>query len=593
VSERAVPGWFGPADQRGFGWYHAPARPSREIGIVLCPSLGYEFLCTYRAHRLLAEKLAGLGFPVLRFDYPGTGEAPGTDLEPGRVPAWRLGVGAAVAELRERSGRRRVVLVGMRMGASLAASVAAERGDVEALVLVAPCVSGGTFLREMRIMQKMRGRTEARPFDGQQAGDEEAIGFVFRAETIAALSKVDFRKLEGRPARRALVIPRDDMPELERPVIERLRALGCDVDLVKATGYAAAMTEDPYFAEVPTRIWEAVADWLVALAPAQDRPDALAPDPSRARLDVASERVGEGAKETPLQFGDGGRLFGLLDEPAGRRSALAVILLNTGAHPRTGACRFGVTLSRSLATRGVAALRMDISGLGDSPPQPGRKENVLYAAHAVEDVRAAMDALEARGFRRFILAGLCAGGYTAFRTALGDARASALVMMNPRAFEWREGDEVERRPTKVLDAFQSIRFYRQQALRMDTWRRLAAGKVNVRGIAGVVARYARGRTATAFQHIAVWLGREDWVTSDLARKFGALLDRGARVLLVFSSDEAMLDHFNREMGPVAGRLRARGLNVEIVEGGDHVFAPVWTQELVTNIITGFVTREAS
>src|SRR4029077_6329596 len=80
--------WFGPPDRRAFGWYHAPLGAPRDMAVVLCPSLGHESVCTHRAYRPLAEQLATLGFPVLRFDYHGTGDSAGTDRDGDRVPDW-------------------------------------------------------------------------------------------------------------------------------------------------------------------------------------------------------------------------------------------------------------------------------------------------------------------------------------------------------------------------------------------------------------------------------------------------------------------------------------------------------------------------
>src|SRR4051812_34449398 len=94
---RAMPTWFGPAERPLFGWYHAPAlATARACGVVLCNPFGYEMMCSHRAYRHLAERLATAGFPVLRFDYDGTGDSAGDGEDPERVESWLGSIDLAV-----------------------------------------------------------------------------------------------------------------------------------------------------------------------------------------------------------------------------------------------------------------------------------------------------------------------------------------------------------------------------------------------------------------------------------------------------------------------------------------------------------------
>jgi pimeloyl-ACP methyl ester carboxylesterase len=134
---------FGGPEHPLFGFYHAPLSAlSRDVGVVLCNPLGHEAMCAHRTYRHLAERFAASGVAALRFDYHGTGDSSGEPEEPERVAAWIKGINAAVAELRARAGVGRTVLFGVRFGATLASWVAAERGDIDDLVLWAPFSSG-------------------------------------------------------------------------------------------------------------------------------------------------------------------------------------------------------------------------------------------------------------------------------------------------------------------------------------------------------------------------------------------------------------------------------------------------------------------
>ncbi len=500
-------GWFGARERRAFGWFHAAA-PSRDLGVVLCPPLGHEMLFTHRAYRHLATRLAAAGFPALRFDYHGTGDSAGDDYEPDRVEAWLASVDDAVEAMRA-TGVARVALFGMRMGGTLAAAAAARRGDVAAIALVAPSASGSAYLREVRAMQRLRDAEGRSRFEGEREGDEEAIGFVFRRETIEALGKIDLRALDEPPAPAVLVVPRDNLPGPEERLAARFRTLGGRADVVRAPGYASVATDDPYTSEVPDAIWAAVVEWFEGLAP-----EAAEPAPRLLTGLEARVEIGASVVESTLRCGPDGQLFGVLSEPAAGARNLAVVVSNTGANSRVGPSRLGVKLARRLAARGHAVLRLDLGGVGDSPPRAGRAENDLFATHSIDDVRAAIDALAARGYRRFAATGLCAGAYMSFHAALADPRVRGVALINPPAFEWAPGRKVERVANRPMKIFRSTRHYKQRVLRRDTWARLVRGEVDVRGIGAMLARRLRERAAVGVKRAAVLAGRGEWAMTE-------------------------------------------------------------------------------
>ena len=59
----AQPHYLTQGERQLFTWHH-PAKPSvrRGAGVVLCAPIGSEYICAYRAWRILAERLAGFGF---------------------------------------------------------------------------------------------------------------------------------------------------------------------------------------------------------------------------------------------------------------------------------------------------------------------------------------------------------------------------------------------------------------------------------------------------------------------------------------------------------------------------------------------------
>lgn len=122
-----VPLYFGPAAQFLFGMLHRPAGAQRRTGILICPSWGMEYQRGYRGLRQLAQTLARSGFPVLRFDYSGTGDS-GGDSRLIRLDSWIEDLQLAARELRTIAGTENLCLLGLRFGVLLAQEAFAVGG---------------------------------------------------------------------------------------------------------------------------------------------------------------------------------------------------------------------------------------------------------------------------------------------------------------------------------------------------------------------------------------------------------------------------------------------------------------------------------
>lgn len=142
-----TPLYFGSSRRPLFGIYHPPAGGERRSSaVVICPPIGNEYMRTHRALRTLAVQLARSGHGVLRFDWSGTGDSSG-EPEHARVAAWLEDLASAVDEAQELVASSTASVVGLRLGATLAAVAAAEC-EMDALVLWDPVISGLAWLRE-------------------------------------------------------------------------------------------------------------------------------------------------------------------------------------------------------------------------------------------------------------------------------------------------------------------------------------------------------------------------------------------------------------------------------------------------------------
>lgn len=131
--------------------------------------------------------------------------------------------------------------------------------------------------------------------------------------------------------------------------------------------------------------------------------------------------------EQPVEIGPAPGLVGILSLPDALDPALPVVLVpNSGGEHRVGPSRLHVELARALAAAGLAAVRFDRAGHGDSPDTPAPP-----LAEPGADLVAAMDLLEARGFAsRFVGIGLLGAAHPLHCAARRDERLVGAVFLD-------------------------------------------------------------------------------------------------------------------------------------------------------------------
>lgn len=538
------------------GWLHPG---SRRRGVVLASAFGLEGLTAHRAWGELAERLAAAGLPTLRFDWPGTGDSLGDDRGPDRLDHWRAGLGAAIDRLVAETGVEEIAIVGLRLGATIAANVAATRGDVARFVALAPVISGRSFVREQRSLSRLlRVRSDDDPPDTDEIGGW-AVGGHFTSEaTGQAIGGLDLRG-SRRPAGDVAIFVRAG-DGLAAGLAEGWRTQGAKVDELPFDDFEAFLT-DPTTTRVPTATWEAVVARLAADLP-EGAPSLPSPPPSS---DIAPQRLeGDGFVEEPMLFGPDDRLFGVLTTPASPKvGAPTVIILPAGRNPHVGWGRGTVELARALAADGRRVFRMDQAGIGDSHRHPGGPDEVLYASAAIADVTAAMDRLARPGDDRFVLVGACSGAHLALHAALAEPRVVGLAMINLLRFVWREGDGLE---ATTRGDFRSSNAYAGLLKRADTWKRLFGGEIRVGSIVKELIRRIGARLVAK--------ARRHFVTDPAVRFLQTLDRRGVAVLFVFGTADGGRDEFAEHVGAESALPRiAPHARVELVERTDHNLGP--------------------
>lgn len=433
--KRAI--FFGSRERTLFGFYHPPHPASRPDGrprggVVLVNPMGTDQTRSDRTYRHLAERLSAAGFACLRYDLYGTGDSGGEGLEPGLLRAWVDDVGVAVDELRALSGAKAIGLIGLRLGATLAMLHAADRGDIETLVLWSPCVTGVDFLGELARLHKVYSRIEPQLLHAPPTppGGDEALGTFLPRSLVDDLRSVSLLATSRRPCRRSLVIDAGGLP-CRDALVDNLQNLGAAPEVRVHTGHKFLITVS-HRAQLPEEVIQSIVRWVADAHPTGDA------GPPAPRAGVAAP-----CNERPVVFGGDHPLFGLLTpaNPARARPGRpAIVLSNGGCVNRVGPHRLYVRMARRWADLGFDVLRMDLSGIGDSPAAPGERENLTYPASAMVDLE---HAIRAVGRDRVIVAGLCSGGDYAFKMGARNPPLAGAWMINPRTFCVLDLAEVE------------------------------------------------------------------------------------------------------------------------------------------------------
>jgi pimeloyl-ACP methyl ester carboxylesterase len=399
---------------------------------------------------------------------------------------------------------------------------------------------------------------------------------------VRQIGAIDLRRCEAVPARQVLIL--DPLGAAATTAYaSRLRALGAAVQEEDFPGYDRLVC-DSNVNEFPELACARLLAWLQATIPAGARAGA---DPRPVRRALLHP---PGAIERPLRFGEAACLFGMLCQPdriAG--SGLAVLICNTGSDPHYGIGRLSVMLARRLAGAGVASLRLDFSGIGDSIGGPTDMRTHVYETARNADIDAALTALQGLGYDRFILAGVCSGAYHAFHTTLSEPRVEGLVMANLARFLWRTGDSVE---TVRRQSMRSTVFYIDGLKTRRVWRRMLRGDVNVPGIAWLLTKRLTHRIAYAALLPAVAVAERLGLESRLRfpqRALRRLARRGVKLLLVVGREDPGLDEIEAHFGTRGRTLAAfPDTRLEIVPDIDHMLGRQAARERFVTLFQDFL-----
>ncbi len=184
--------------------------------------------------------------------------------------------------------------------------------------------------------------------------------------------------------------------------------------------------------------------------------------------------------ERPAVFEcDGDRLIGIITQPA-QPIETGVVIIVGGPQYRAGSHRQFTLLARQLAEQGIASIRFDYRGMGDS-------EGDMRNFEAIDaDIKAAIDSFTTQtpGIKQIVLWGLCDAASAALYYGHTDPRVKGMILLNP----WVH--------TEAGAAHARLKhYYLARLLSKAFWTKLLSGKVCIGASLNDVAHSVRHASA--------------------------------------------------------------------------------------------------
>ena len=234
-----------------------------------------------------ANLLAGHGYVALRYDPWDEGDSRFLGAGEEVVSKWLEGIVQASSFIREICGEQKLILCGLRIGATFAWKQSSGIRP-SALVLWDPLPSGQHWIRELKMGVMMVKEAHGRP-DGI-----EINGLHLPPESIERLERLNLPDSSTAGCPTLLSSP--------GATRKMLKMLGPEVDQVVFSGYAD-LFKDSHAGRVPWQLFGDTLDWLDARFPVQEKLPALGALPPAVLFDGSW-------REERVEFGRG--LIGVL-----------------------------------------------------------------------------------------------------------------------------------------------------------------------------------------------------------------------------------------------------------------------------------------
>ena len=269
-----------------------------------------------------------------------------------------------------------------------------------------------------------------------------------------------------------------------------------------------------------------------------------------------------------------GRLVGVIHAPENARTGM--VMVSGGDQYRVGSHRVFVELARALAGAGVAVMRFDHRGIGDT----GGDYHGFEYLH--EDIRAAIAELKRAcpALERIVIGGLCDGASAALIAAEKLSGVDELVLINP----WVHTSDLEAR-TRLIN------YYASRLKSRDFWGKFFRGQIKIseswRSLTGYLKMFLR----SAFS----WGSSNTDPQSYVRRMLSGARGFDGPLYIVLSGQDLVAQQF-QQLATIDRSWKALmekpGVRVAKIPGADHTFSVSKERRAFEQIMLAWFGQEA-
>jgi pimeloyl-ACP methyl ester carboxylesterase len=359
-----------------------------------------------------------------------------------------------------------------------------------------------------------------------------------------------------------LLIVRSEAESEAQLLADEIAAAGVvpALDVRTLAGTTDLLDTDAELAVLPEAILHEIATWTAGRAGPPFAPRPVRP---QCRRSAGEARDGVVLHHRATRIGPA-QLLAVETVRADAAPTRAVVAVNNGVARSIGPGRAWVEFGDELARAGWRVMRVDLSGLGDSPLRPGRIENDSYSPSAADDLADVTAFLRADGVDEIVLLGLCSGAFVGFDAVLAGARIDTLVCINGRydkPFHDRRNDR-SRRAAGQTNRLLSIPLNKTPLLPF-------------------------------FEKVPTWIWRSLdrlHLVASPTIAFEKVLARGVRVFMVFGTGEWGLGALRQRGGRRFNEITQNPLATLVeVPGLDHSMFDITRRDTVKAHVRGYLT----
>ena len=543
----------------------AVAPVERVVLIVLPP--GPEQSRSYRLLRELAASLARAGIPTLRLELSGTGHST-QNAAITRISNWHEDIVDSAELLRTRWPNAKVLGVGARYSVRLLLDVFApsaglspgssRSGELAGLVCWSPLLRGSDWVEHLQRVQADMVSAGWELDDNDLAGEPWSTDLLNELKSQHSLPDLSTPSFES-----TLVLEVDSNIDINNVDIQLVTDLSLkdwvsDSLPMLVSGETSTALE---LALQGDRRWPPTTHKSTTHTPPQTPPHT----PTTAHeqpfcLDALP--LADASKTSRLDSG----LFGIYRPgPAG---CPAVVMLNSGLIGCSGPYGVYAEIACGLAQQGVASVRFDCSGKGESPRKSVSGDQALR-----DDYAQITDFLRASGHQETILLGICSGADDALTLAAATDNVAGLVLL----------DGYAPKTASYTRHFLQQRLTSPARIRHWVKRKSAA-------LRSLLTLSAPSPIAVQPAEAAP-LELRNWASAATMRaRYLSALDRQCSTLAVFTG--GVQDDYYNHQGQLAHAFgNPTGLSEHYLPHLDHLYPATSQRRELTQLIAGWVSSE--